>query len=121
MAIYPQSLIAYVKTHRPKYLLVAMGVAILIAVGELHFTARNSPGPFALLCVAGLNLWTTMSCHFANQEVVLGPDGLVLGEDLHPWNSTRATADAGCVQLPPGRAMKLRVNLTTEELATVRA
>lgn len=124
VALFPQSFLAYLQTNSPNYFLAVMFGALLIPAAELHLTARLSPGPFAILCTVGLNglnLWTALSWCFAHQEIVLGPYGLVLGEDFHPWTSIRATADDGCVRLALGKAMKLRVDLTPEELATVRA
>ena len=121
VAIFPQSFLAYLQTNHPKFLLAAILLWVLIPAAELHERGKLSAGVFVVLIAAGTNIVTAISWCFARNDIVLGPTGLVVGNDFHPWKDIRATAEDGCLRLALGKAMKLRLDLTPEELAAVEA
>ena len=121
VAIFPQSFLGHLQANYPKFLLAMVVLGLLIPATELHERGKISAGAFAIVVAAGMTMFSLIAWCFARPEVVIGPHGLAFGNAFHAWKHIRATADDGCVRFALGKAMKLRVDLTPKELATVRA
>lgn len=121
VAVFPQSFLGHLQANYPKFLLAAIALGVVIYATELHEHGKLTAGALAILAAAGTNTFTAISWCVTRREVVLGTAGCIFGSDFCPWNNIRATADDGCLRLAIGKAMKLRLDLTPEEMAAVVA
>lgn len=121
IALYPQSILGRLQASYPRFLLAAIALGVVIYATELHTHAKLTAGALAILAAAGTKTFTAVSWCVTRNEVVLGPTGCLFRSDFYTWNNIRMSADDGCLRMALNNEMKLRLDLTPEELATVEA